>query len=50
MMDLVMTVIFTLEAVLKIIAVGFLFNKRTSYLRQTWNILDFAIVVCAIVS
>ena len=36
--------IFTLEAVLKIIAYGFLFHPG-AYLRNGWNILDFVIVV-----
>ena len=49
-LDLIMTIIFTLEALLKILAVGFLLNKKSSYLRQPWNVLDFAIVVCAIIS
>ena len=45
-----MTIIFTLEALLKIIAVGLIFNKKTSYLRSPWNVLDFGIVVSAIIS
>lgn len=32
--------------VLKIIGMGFIFNKQ-SYLRDYWNILDFVIVVTA---
>ena len=45
-----MTIIFTLEAVLKIISGGFLFNSKQSYLRSVWNILDFTIVVSAILN
>lgn len=48
--DLVTTSIFTVEAIIKIIAFGFLFNKNTSYLRDTWNILDFSIVVSGIIT
>ena len=50
MLDIIMTVIFTCEAIMKIIALGFLFNKDTCYLRNTWNILDFSIVLFAIFS
>ena len=35
--DYVMTTIFTIEAMLKIIALGFLFNGKRSYLRDSWN-------------
>ena len=50
MIDVTMTIIFTTEAVLKIITLGFLFNRRYSYLRNTWNILDFIIVIFALIS
>ncbi|XP_070559615.1 voltage-dependent L-type calcium channel subunit alpha-1D-like isoform X5 [Ptychodera flava] len=42
-------VIFTLEAVLKILAYGFLLHSG-AYLRNAWNILDFIIVVIGILS
>ena len=45
-----MTVIFTIEAMLKIITTGFLLNKKNSYLRNSWNILDFLIVSFALIS
>ena len=45
--DYFMTGAFCLEALLKIIAFGFLFTK-TSYLKDAWNILDFVIVISAI--
>jgi hypothetical protein len=38
------TSIFTAECVLKIFALGFVRNKG-SYLREPWNVLDFAVVV-----
>lgn len=44
MLGLILTYIFTLEAVIKIIAMGFIMH-RNSYLRDAWNWLDF-IVVC----
>lgn len=43
-LGLIFTYIFTLEAVIKIIAMGFIMH-RNSYLRDAWNWLDF-IVVC----
>ena len=48
-MDVIMTVLFTMEMVAKIIAMGFLFPK-SAYLRNTWNILDFVVVGVSIVS
>ena len=38
------TVIFLVECWLKIIAMGFVINKY-SYLRNTWNLIDFLIVL-----
>ena len=37
-------VVFTIEAILKIVAYGFAFHPG-AYLRNAWNVLDFAIVV-----
>ncbi|VUZ48176.1 unnamed protein product, partial [Hymenolepis diminuta] len=42
--ELVFLVIFTVEAVLKIIAYGFVLHPD-AYLRNFWNVLDFSIVV-----
>ena len=42
--DTPLIVIFTIECVLKIIAMGFAFDDG-SYLRDTWNWLDFIVVV-----
>ena len=43
------SVIFVLESIIKIIAMGFIFHKH-SYLRDAWNCLDFFIVVVSVVS
>ena len=43
-----MTTVFTFEAVVKIIAAGFLFAGKKSYIREAWNILDFLIVASAL--
>lgn len=43
------TTIFTLEAVLKIIAMGFIFEQGC-YLRDPWNWLDFSVVITGLLS
>lgn len=48
--DFFTTIAFSIEATMKIIAHGFLFNGDYSYLRNPWNILDFTIVSCSFVS
>ena len=39
----IFSVVFMIEALLKIIAMGFIFHKY-SYLREGWNFIDFVIV------
>ena len=41
--------IFIIECVLKIIVMGFYFGERT-YLKDEWNILDFIIVLFTIIT
>lgn len=48
--DILMTFIFSGEMILKVVAYGFLLNSEDSYLRNTWNLLDFTIVVFSITS
>jgi voltage-dependent calcium channel L type alpha-1D len=48
--DYVMTSIFTLEMVIKMIALGLACNGKDSYLRNAWNVLDFIIVTSALTS
>lgn len=45
-----MTAIFCLEAVMKIIAYGFVLGHKHTYLRNCGNIMDFIIVVFSVVS
>ena len=45
---LVFTITFTLEALIKIMAMGFCFH-RNSYLRDPWNWLDFLVVCIGII-
>jgi hypothetical protein len=40
----IFTLIYLLEAILKIFATGFLFHK-SAYLRESWNMLDFFVVM-----
>lgn len=42
--DYAFVAIFTVEAILKIIAFGFVFTPD-AYLRSGWNMLDFIVVV-----
>jgi hypothetical protein len=42
------TAIFTIECVTKIVALGFI-SHRNAYLRSGWNILDFVVVVAALI-
>jgi ABC-type transport system involved in cytochrome c biogenesis permease subunit len=46
----VLTIFFAIEAVLKIIVLGLLFNKQNSYLRSGWNIIDIVVVTISIIS
>jgi hypothetical protein len=48
--NMTMTFIFLVECMLKIIAFGFLFNGKSSYLQNPWNIVDFFIVVVSLSS
>ena len=47
--EYVFTALFAMELVLKVIAFGFVLHKG-SYLRSSWNILDFVIVVMSFLS
>ena len=46
--DTVFNIIFLLEAIMKIIALGFVFDD-SSYLRDNWNKMDAIIVLCSFV-
>ena len=46
-MDIMFIYIYTLEMILKILGLGFLFNDG-AYLKNSWNILDFVIVCSAL--
>ena len=46
--DKVLTVIFSLEMIVKIIAFGVINCGSTSYLRSNWNLLDMTIVIISV--
>ena len=46
--NLVFTALFTIEAFIKIVAFGLIMNGKTSYLRKTWNQVDFFIVLVSL--
>ena len=55
-LDNCFTVLFTIEALVKIIATGFLFNNATlkakgmtPYIRNPWNMLDFVVVLSSLI-
>lgn len=45
-----MTIIFLIEFMMKVIATGFVFNGKESYLRSSINIVDFFIVIVSVFS
>lgn len=50
--DVVFTVLFFIEAAIKILAHGFLFNRLgpvTPYIRSVWNQLDFFVVAASLI-
>ena len=49
-LDYCLTFAFTLECLINVILLGLAFNGRNSYLRDSWNILDFLIVVFSLIN
>jgi hypothetical protein len=48
--DMVLTILFTIEALLKIISFGLIFNGKMSYLRNGWNIVDLLVIIISLAS
>lgn len=46
--DMMITIVFTVEALLKIFVYGLFFNGSTSYFRNIWNVFDYTIVICSV--
>ena len=50
--DIFFTIVFTIEAIMKIIALGFFYNRMpgiSGYILNGWNLLDFIIVIASLV-
>jgi hypothetical protein len=47
--DEVFQILYTIEMVIKVLSMGFLFNSG-AYLRDPWNILDFVIIASGYMS
>lgn len=47
-LDIFFSVVFLIECILKVIAMGFIRHKK-AYLRDTWNCIDFIIVVVSVI-
>ena len=45
-----MTVAFTVELMINVIMRGFMFNGVNSYMKDSWNVLDFLIVLFSLIS
>jgi len=51
-LDYFFTVVFLIEAIIKILALGFFFNRIPgvgAYISSPWNILDFIVVLASLV-
>jgi hypothetical protein len=48
--DLIITVLFMVEAAMKIIVYGFIINGNDSYLNSIGNILDFSVIIFSAIS
>ncbi len=46
--DVVLTILFSIEAVSKIISYGLINCGSTSYLKNPWNVLDFIVVLVTV--
>ena len=44
------TILFTIEVIVKVVSYGFIQNGDKSYLRNAWNCIDFTIVIVSIIS
>lgn len=47
-LDIVITLVFFIEMMLKIVAHGFITESNT-YMRNTWNFIDFVIIVISLI-
>lgn len=48
-LDMITTIFFAIEMVLKVVAFGLLINGEHSYLRNISNFLDFSVVILSVI-
>lgn len=49
-LDIILSIIFLFELLIKVVVLGFAFNGADSYMRNSWNVMDFIIVFFSMVS
>ena len=49
-LDYITTTVFSFECIIKIMVYGLVFNGRSSYFREPWNMLDFFVVFVSVFS
>jgi hypothetical protein len=49
-LDIILSIIFLFELLIKVVVYGFAFNGPDSYMRSSWNVMDFIIVFFSMVS
>ena len=49
-LDLIFTFIFLIELIVKLLVYGLVFNGKTSFLRNWWNMLDIVVVVSSMMT
>ena len=47
--DVVTTILFTLEVIIRVVATGFYLNGNKSYLKDSWHVIDFVIVCFSLI-
>ncbi|PNW76369.1 hypothetical protein CHLRE_11g467528v5 [Chlamydomonas reinhardtii] len=48
-LDYIFTIAFGVEAIMKIVVTGFMFNGAGSYVRSPWNVMDLLVVIAGVV-
>ncbi|KAG2432071.1 hypothetical protein HXX76_008998 [Chlamydomonas incerta] len=48
-LDYIFTIAFGIEAIMKVVVTGFMFNGPGSYVRSPWNVMDLLVVIAGVV-
>lgn len=48
--DYIITFVFLCEMIFKVLMLGFVFNGPDSYIRDSWNAMDFSIITVSLAS